>query len=107
AAAVLANAALVFTDPDVPEPVVALIGTDLPPVSGPAPAEPVAGNGDAAGGGSAQEHGRAASAVVSGGPDIRPALGDPADVAKTLTAEARSGVDVVRLVAGDPLTVDA
>ncbi len=35
AAAVLANAALVFTDPDVPEPVVALIGTDLPPVSGP------------------------------------------------------------------------
>lgn len=31
AAAVLANAALVFTDPDVPEPVVALIGTDLPP----------------------------------------------------------------------------
>ncbi|CKN51519.1 uroporphyrin-III C-methyltransferase [Mycobacterium tuberculosis] len=43
AAAVLANAALVFTDPDVPEPVVALIGTDLPPVSGPAPAEPVPG----------------------------------------------------------------
>lgn len=28
-------------------------------------------------------------------------------MAKTLTAEARSGVDVVRLVAGDPLTVDA
>src|SRR6201999_4319595 len=41
------------------------------------------------------------------GPDIRPALGEPAEVAKTLTVEARTGVDVVRLVAGDPLTVDA
>ncbi len=29
AATVLANAALVFTDPDVPEPVLALIGKDL------------------------------------------------------------------------------
>src|SRR6185436_12001537 len=35
------------------------------------------------------------------------ALGDPAEVAKTLAAEARTGVDVVRLVAGDPLSVDA
>ena len=42
AATVLANAALVFTDPDVPEPVLALIGKDLPPVSGPAPASPAA-----------------------------------------------------------------
>src|ERR1700745_938223 len=40
AAAVRANAALVFPDPDVPEPVLALIGRDLPPVSGPAPAGP-------------------------------------------------------------------
>src|SRR5208283_2400969 len=46
AATVLANAALVFTDPDVPEPVLALIGKDLPPVSGPAPANPVAANAD-------------------------------------------------------------
>ena len=41
------------------------------------------------------------------GPDIRPALGDPAEVAKTLATEARTGVDVVRLVAGDPLSVDS
>ncbi|EUA67944.1 tetrapyrrole (Corrin/Porphyrin) Methylases family protein [Mycobacteroides abscessus subsp. bolletii 1513] len=34
-------------------------------------------------------------------------MGDPADVAKTLVAEARSGVDVVRLVAGDPLSIDS
>ncbi|HEY2449510.1 MAG TPA: uroporphyrinogen-III synthase [Mycobacterium sp.] len=106
AATVLANAALVFTDPDVPEQVLKLIGKDLPPVSGPAPAEPAAaggdGSGQAAGGDNSQ-----APAVISAGPDIRPALGEPAEVAKTLTAEARTGVDVVRLVAGDPLTVDA
>ncbi|ETB37502.1 uroporphyrin-III C-methyltransferase, partial [Mycobacterium avium subsp. hominissuis 10-5606] len=60
-------------------------------------------NGEGAG----SEQGQAQPAVISGGPDIRPALGDPAEVAKTLTAEARTGVDVVRLVAGDPLTVDA
>ena len=45
--------------------------------------------------------------VGPGGPDVRPALGDPAEVAKTLATEARTGVDVVRLVAGDPLSVDA
>ena len=101
AAAVLTNAALVFTDPDVPEPVLALIGKDLPPVSGPAPADPAASNGDGA------DQGQVQPAVISGGPDVRPALGDPAEVAKTLTHEARIGVDVVRLVAGDPLTVDA
>ena len=104
AATVLANAALVFTDPDVPEAVLALIGKDLPPVSGPAPADPAAGKADEAAGG---EQGRGAPAVMSGGSDIRPALGEPAEVAKMLTAEARSGVDVVRLVAGDPLAVDA
>ncbi|MCV6977543.1 uroporphyrinogen-III synthase [Mycobacterium bourgelatii] len=104
AATVLANAALVFTDPDVPEPVLALIGKDLPPISGPAPAAPASDSGDTGGTADADSN---APAVVSGGPDIRPALGDPADVAKMLTAEARTGVDVVRLVAGDPLTVDA
>ncbi len=100
ATAVLANAALVFTDPDVPEPVLALIGKELPPVSGPEPANPPPA-------GAAGDKGQAAPAVVPGGPDVRPALGEPAEVAKTLTAEARSGADVVRLVAGDPLTLDA
>ena len=37
ARAVLANAALVFTDPDVPEAVLALVGCELPPPSGPLP----------------------------------------------------------------------
>src|SRR6202034_717301 len=102
AASVLANAPLVFIDPDVPEPVLALIGKDLPPVSGPAPAEP-ADNGAAEGTDTDEQP----AAVVSVGPDIRPALGDPAEVAKTLVAEARTGADVVRLVSGDPLSVDS
>lgn len=102
---VLANAALVFTDPDVPEAVLALAGSELPPPSGPEPAAPVqSADADAA-----QDPDGDAVAVpkLPGGPDIRPALGDPAEVAKTLAAEARTGIDVVRLVAGDPLSVDS
>ncbi|KUH64384.1 bifunctional uroporphyrinogen-III C-methyltransferase/uroporphyrinogen-III synthase [Mycolicibacterium novocastrense] len=94
---VLANAALVFTDPDVPEAVLALVGCELPPPSGPEPAE-AADNGEASG---------TEAPALPGGPDIRSAVGDPAEVAKTLITEARTGVDVVRLVAGDPLSVDA
>lgn len=93
---VLAGAALVLVDPDVPPAVLEVIGADLPPAVGPAPA--------------AAESNPAGSIeppVLSVGPDIRPALGEPADVAKTLAAEARRGADVVRLVAGDPLSVDA
>src|SRR5213082_3182348 len=75
AATVLTNAALVFTDPDVPEAVLALIGQDLPPVSGPAPADPAKAD-EAAGG----DPGQGAPAVLPGGPDVRPALGEPAEV---------------------------
>ncbi|MBE1551248.1 uroporphyrinogen III methyltransferase/synthase [Mycobacterium sp. OAS707] len=97
---VLANAALVFTDPDVPEAVLAIAGSELPPPSGPEPAQaPKAADTDA--------DAPADTPAIPGGPDIRPALGDPAEVAKTLATEARTGVDVVRLVAGDPLSVDA
>lgn len=103
AAAVLANAALVFADPDVPKPVLELIGTNLPPVSGPEPAS-TAADGTDAGKGAAGEQ---TAGPVSGGPDVRSAEGDPAVVAKMLVAEARLGADVVRLVAGDPLSVDA
>ncbi len=95
---VLANAALVFTDPDVPEAVLAVAGCELPPPSGPEPAEAAK---------PADTEPKAAQPAIPGGPDIRPALGDPAEVAKTLATEARTGVDVVRLVAGDPLSVDA
>lgn len=115
---VLANAALVFTDPDVPESVLTLVGTELPPPSGPMPdAGKTAKDGkdtkdakdgkDSESAAKADDKTDAAPVVLPGGPEIRPALGDPAEVAKTLAAEARHGLDVVRLVAGDPLSVDA
>lgn len=105
----LANAALVFVDPDVPEAVLALVGVDLPPIVGPVPPSPKAdkSDNDAADGTDADDDAAgAAPTTVPGGPDIRPALGEPAEVAKILAAEARSGADVVRLVAGDPLSID-
>lgn len=116
ARAVLNNAALVFTDPDVPEAVLALVGSELPPPSGPLP--PVAETAPKSAGAAKSADADAAAApgegakpaeevVIPGGPDVRPALGDPAEVAKTLATEARTGVDVVRLVAGDPLSIDS
>src|SRR6478609_10037209 len=38
--------------------------------------------------------------------EVRPAVGEPAEVAKTLVTAARTGQFVVRLVAGDVLTAD-
>ena len=98
---VLTHATLVFTDPDVPEAVLALVGSELPPPSG--PAEPAKPADDAA-------DDSAAVALTPGlpsGVEVRPALGDPAEVAKLLASEARAGADVVRLVAGDPMSDDA
>src|SRR6186713_325295 len=71
---VLANAALVFTDPDVPEAVLALAGSELPPPSGPEPAEASKPADTGADGADAE-----AAPAIPGGPDIRPALGDPAE----------------------------
>ncbi len=102
AAAVLSNAALVFIDSCVPEQVRALIGAELPPVSGPARAG-ARREADADG----AVGNEIAPPVVSVGPDIRAASGDPAEVAKVLIAEARAGADVVRLVAGDPLSLES
>ncbi|HZZ47571.1 MAG TPA: uroporphyrinogen-III synthase [Pseudonocardia sp.] len=45
-------------------------------------------------------------ALVADGAEVRPAVGEPAQVAKELIAEASEGRQVVRLVAGDPLTAD-
>ncbi|MBA2552705.1 MAG: uroporphyrinogen-III synthase [Geodermatophilaceae bacterium] len=49
----------------------------------------------------------AAVLAVATRAEVRPAVGDPAEVAKALLAEARSGQTVVRLVSGDPFTCDA
>jgi uroporphyrinogen III methyltransferase/synthase len=96
ARAVLANASCVFTDPDVPQAVLAIVGVDLPPVAGPVPHTAVPAGDEPA-----------APPAPTAGPDIRPALGEPAEVARVLVAEAKAGADVVRLVAGDPLSTDA
>ena len=76
---VLTGAAMAFTDPDVDKGVVALVGIDM---------------------GRDEETGELIA-------DVRPALGEPAEVAKTLVHEAKNGHDVVRLVSGDPLTTDS
>ncbi|MCP9274256.1 bifunctional uroporphyrinogen-III C-methyltransferase/uroporphyrinogen-III synthase [Mycolicibacterium arenosum] len=101
ARAVLSHAALVFTDADVPEAVLAIAGSELPPPSGPTePAKPTAVGGD-----TADE--KAPATQLPAGAEIRPALGEPTEVARLLVNEAKTGVDVVRLVAGDPLSDDA
>ncbi len=46
-------------------------------------------------------------ALAAEGAETRPAVGEPAEVAKDLVAEAKGGRTVVRLVSGDPLTADA
>ena len=101
ARAVLSHAALVFTDADVPEAVLAVAGSELPPPSGPAEAAKPAD--DATDG----DNAAAPEPELPAGVEIRPALGEPAEVAKLLVNEAKNGVDVVRLVAGDPLSDDA
>jgi uroporphyrinogen III methyltransferase/synthase len=45
--------------------------------------------------------------LAAEGAEVRPAVGDPADVARDLANEAKTGRPVVRLVSGDPLTADA
>jgi uroporphyrinogen III methyltransferase / synthase len=94
ARSVLSSAELVFTDPDVPAEVLALAGSSLP--EPPKLSSPDPGVTD-----------DTVDPELRTVPDVRPALGDPAEVARTLAAEARAGVDVVRLVSGDPLSVDA
>ncbi|GEL19992.1 bifunctional uroporphyrinogen-III C-methyltransferase/uroporphyrinogen-III synthase [Pseudonocardia asaccharolytica] len=46
-------------------------------------------------------------ALVAEGAEVRPAVGQPGDVARDLVSEATSGRPVARLVGGDPLTADA
>ncbi len=46
-------------------------------------------------------------ALAASGAEVRPAVGEPGEVAKDLVAEANGGRVVVRLVSGDPLTADA
>lgn len=117
------NAVTVFIDPDVPSAVVEQIGVgwgDQASSKSSSTGATRSGKQDISGGeqrdsqgGDPQDaDGAAASGSGADSADdsmgnVRPALGDPAEVAKTLVATAKDGHDVVRLVAGDPLTTDA
>src|SRR3954464_12126852 len=70
---VLANAALVFTDPDVPEAVLALAGSELPPPSGPLPdgAESTVAAPETREDARTTAHSAEAAPTIPGGPDIR------------------------------------
>ncbi|CAM3662637.1 uroporphyrinogen-III synthase [Tsukamurella ocularis] len=94
----IAGARTVYTDPDVPQTVLDMVGTALP-------VEPVETDADGADATAAK--GRKGEPAVRNPATVAPALGEPAEVAKTLLAQARHGLDVVRLVAGDPLSSDA
>src|SRR5699024_3380170 len=76
---VLAAATVALTDADVDDEITGYVGSDL----------------------------QVDEETGEGGPDVRPALGEPSEVAKTLVTEAKKGHDVVRLVSGDPMTTDS
>ena len=109
ARSVLAGAKLVFTDPDVPADVLALVGVDVAAGCVRQPesrrVETRASAAERLKQPPADENG--AEPDEPGEPRVRPALGDPTEVAKLMVGEARGGADVVRLVAGDPLSLDA
>ena len=125
---VIAHATTAYIDPDVPAAVISLIGsayraeptpdnrrsTKKPAGADDAPADGVAKDGavkdgaakDDAANKDAAANGPEATADEPDSP-VHPALGDPAEVAKTLVAAAKAGDDVVRVVSGDPLTTDS
>ncbi|AZZ79721.1 bifunctional uroporphyrinogen-III C-methyltransferase/uroporphyrinogen-III synthase [Gordonia alkanivorans] len=114
---VIINATTAYIDPDVPAAVVSLIGSAHR--EEPAPntrrstkkadktAEDKADGSDAADTAAAADASAAEADKADEESVVRPALGDPTEVAKTLVAAARNGDDVVRVVAGDPLTTDS
>jgi len=106
AAEVLAGTALTFADADVSAEVLALVATALP-----VPAELLderrARLDAALADEDKAEVKRLKALPEPTAADVRPVLGEPAAVAKQLVAEAKKGHDVVRLVAGDPMTNDA
>ncbi|SDU61880.1 uroporphyrinogen-III synthase [Gordonia westfalica] len=114
---VIINATTAYIDPDVPAAVVSLIGSAHR--EEPAPntrrstkkADKTADDKVDADGTDAADTAADAPAPEADKADeesvVRPALGDPTEVAKTLVAAARNGDDVVRVVAGDPLTTDS
>lgn len=98
----LANATVVIADPDIPEDVLNVVGSTAAPTAG-SPQALVVNSAKSSASAAAEESESAAAPAV----DIRPAAGDPAVVAKTAVQHAKAGLSVVRLVSGDPLSVDS
>ncbi len=103
------NADTVFVDPDVPAGVIALIGANVAPEptapAGVDAAAPATDDSPTAGPVAADTE-----AIVDPeetAAQVHPALGDPSEVARTLIAVAKGGDEVVRIVAGDPMTTDS
>lgn len=92
----IASARTAFIDPDVAEGVLMLVGSELEKVA-PEPSEAP----------EPTRKSRKNEPTLVNPAEKVPALGDPGEVAKALLARARAGEDVVRLVAGDPLSSDA
>ncbi|MGX7694700.1 bifunctional uroporphyrinogen-III C-methyltransferase/uroporphyrinogen-III synthase [Gordonia polyisoprenivorans] len=129
ARSVITSATTAYVDPDVPATVVAMIGAahrEEPADDRRKPAKQTAekagaekSGSDVAADGAATEAKPADSesaadqrveadhADTDADQVVRPALGDPGEVAKTLVAAAKAGDDVVRVVTGDPLTTDS
>ncbi|MFW0795218.1 bifunctional uroporphyrinogen-III C-methyltransferase/uroporphyrinogen-III synthase [Gordonia sp. CPCC 205515] len=105
---VIEKATVAYIDPDVPAGVVALIGAAYVQPEKPSSRSTKAKEAAAK---EAEAAEAAADAPAEEAPEpafvVHPALGDPAEVAKTLVAAAKEGDDVVRVVSGDPLTTDS
>lgn len=100
----LTNAALVFVDPDVPEAVLGLVGTDLPPIAGPVPPDPKADKTDTAQEGAADAEDAAATVLAARHPSRTGRTGrggqDPDRRGALRRRRGASG-------GGDPLSVDS
>ena len=103
---VLAGTSVAYVDPDVMPGVRELVAADLPvpeEVLRAAEEEYERLCADAKASGSRRKPQRPAPPTAA---DIREPAGDPTEMSRALVAEARRGHDVVRLVAGNPLTSD-
>ena len=103
---VLVGTSVAYVDPDVMPGVRELVAADLPvPEEALREAEEAYERlcADAKASGSRRKPPRPAPPTAA---DIREPAGDPTEMSRALVAEARRGHDVVRLVAGNPLTSD-
>ena len=107
AQSVLTHAELVFTDPDVPEKVLKLIGTELHVVSNLFLLDSNTTKVTARTITNLKFGNNIYGNFVNKVPKLSPAIGESIYIAKTLITKVRQGCNVVRLVSGDPLESNA